>query len=115
MTATPCRHRYAIQLGFNTGMSIRCIACEKRFVLKRPISAVLVYLPLLMVCVAAAWFVRGQGGALFAWLGMPLVLGGVVWEILQALCALICTAVNRVGRLELLIRAKDGNGGEMNG
>lgn len=101
-----CPHDYHIRLGFNTGMSIRCPKCERRFVPKWWLALLVVWLPLFTLCVRAALQVRAAGAATAGWLGIPLVIGGIGWELLQGVLAMICLLARRLGKLEKLVEIK---------
>ncbi len=106
MQTTTHTHAYRIQVGFNTGLRITCPRCEGRFVPKRWLTHLVVTVPLVAVCVWAALAVRSRGAALFGWLGIPLVIGGVTWELLQLLLAAVCAVCRHFGVLDRLLREK---------
>lgn len=101
-----CKHEYRIRVGFNTGMSIHCKRCDTRFVPKWWLNLLVVTLPLVLVCVYAVLTIRKTGTPLIGWLGFPLVIGGVVWEMLQILLSILCAFARRAGVLERLVEAK---------
>lgn len=55
---------------------------------------------------AAVYAVRVGGAATAGWLGIPLVIGGIGWELLQGVLAMICLLARRLGKLEKLVEIK---------
>lgn len=106
MEAAVCKHDYRIRLGFNTGMHICCKRCEQRFVPKWWLTLLVVVLPLATVCGYAMFSARAQGMTALAWLGMPLLLGGVTWELLQGVLCILCAVAKRFGKLDRLVEEK---------